>query len=487
MQAFKRFSLGSLNTALKDTFQRFLFPSLTLIATAALAIASRFGMFVFTGELTFCLYVLFTATVAVKIWCDFLGKSKYVFPISLAVFFLTAADLVFVTIHPGEFGQYEHISRAAIAVCTTVAAFILPPGEGQKKSIIFADRQIQNAIICMILFYILVLFTFSIYATLSELFGLRNEKVGFTIGCLLSLVPGFYLLSSVPRAHKFSPVPRPWIAAVQLYVVLPLATIYLAVLYAYLLKALFTFTMPNGITTILVSIMLCIGLITVYGIQPYTAEQGPKSRVAALSLKLFPWLMLPLCVMMSIAIGMRINEYGITTFRLYIVAFNVWTYAMLAYLMFCKKGSMNRIFISFALTFLLVTVIPGFNLTTAGERAESIKTAQSQEPSYIHFDFDDNSTEALQVPEGFTHFYSESYYFDIVRKPPFITKDGTKIHMPADSLTRLIDNTATLPITFEAEEDGQPARFVCDRISFRTDSVHNNIEISYIKGYVFTK
>ncbi len=71
-----------------------------------------------------------------------------------------------------------------------------------------------------------------------------------------------------------------------------------------------------------------------------------------------PVVMLPLLALMSVAIGRRLSDYGITISRLYLLVFNVWCYAVCLWLIFTRNRRIWLIPTSFAVILLLISVGP---------------------------------------------------------------------------------------------------------------------------------
>ena len=68
--------------------------------------------------------------------------------------------------------------------------------------------------------------------------------------------------------------------------------------------------------------------------------------------------MLPLLVLMSIGIARRISDYGITILRVYLVAFNLWCYAVCITLIIKRRAGIMWIPVSLVLTFAVLTLLP---------------------------------------------------------------------------------------------------------------------------------
>ena len=54
-------------------------------------------------------------------------------------------------------------------------------------------------------------------------------------------------------------------------------------------------------------------------------------------MRYFPKAILPLIVMMFISIGIRINAYGLTENRYYVVALGIWAFLVMIYFAFGKN------------------------------------------------------------------------------------------------------------------------------------------------------
>jgi hypothetical protein len=140
------------------------------------------------------------------------------------------------------------------------------------------------------------------------------------------------------------------------YLFMPLLAAYLVTLYVYALKIVFTWQLPNGWISWLVSVsMLCMVIILIL-IYPLQFNEGNKFDKAVS--KYLPGVMLPLLILMTVAIGRRLNDYGITISRLYLLTFNLWCYAVCIVLILNKKKRFWWIPASFAAIFLLTSIGP---------------------------------------------------------------------------------------------------------------------------------
>ena len=143
---------------------------------------------------------------------------------------------------------------------------------------------------------------------------------------------------------------------VSQYLFIPLLLLYMATLYVYAAKILFTWQLPVGWVCYLVSASMLGMVILIFITYPVQHEQG-KSFFKTLT-RLLPLAMLPLLVLMSVAIGRRLSDYGITVSRLYVVVFNIWCYVVCIGLLLCRNRRIWWVPASFAVVLLLISVGP---------------------------------------------------------------------------------------------------------------------------------
>lgn len=73
---------------------------------------------------------------------------------------------------------------------------------------------------------------------------------------------------------------------------------------------------------------------------------------------------------MSVGLCYRLGEYGPTASRLYVAAFNIWAYAIMAYIIIRgSRANLNSVAISFAAAFVAISIIPGLNVSTIANMA----------------------------------------------------------------------------------------------------------------------
>lgn len=209
-------------------------------------------------------------------------------------------------------------------------------------------------------FYSLVLFLglVAINFTIDTLFsaGIPERVYVDLFFIVAGIFAPTYFLSVVPeQGVRFKKEDYPkFLKVLLLYIVLPLLTVYTAILYAYFIKIIVTRFWPAGIVSHLVLWYSFISIVAIFFI--YILKEG--NAWARTFIKFFPKLILPLLVMMFIAMGIRINAYGITENRYWVIIGGLWVTGCMLYLAFRKKPGNIKIVLSLAIIAALTVTGP---------------------------------------------------------------------------------------------------------------------------------
>ncbi|GHT75690.1 DUF4153 domain-containing protein [Bacteroidia bacterium] len=186
-----------------------------------------------------------------------------------------------------------------------------------------------------------------------------SEKVyqNLWVGCMILFAP-LYFLSNVPDQtdkHRTEIIFPKLLRILGLYILMPILAVYAIILYAYLIRIVIAWELPNGWVSWLVSALAVGSLFVITLLYPM---QLFKNRFVTRFSHYAGLFILPLLVLMSIGIVRRISDYGITINRLYILLLNIWFYGIYIYLYLSKSRHIKWILISPAVIFLLVSVGP---------------------------------------------------------------------------------------------------------------------------------
>ncbi len=177
----------------------------------------------------------------------------------------------------------------------------------------------------------------AILATINYLFsanipGTLYLDIGLVVAGIFA--PAFFLAEIPAGDLNFEPQSYPKVLFVLLsYIVIPLIMAYCAILYAYFVKILVTRQWPEVMVSHLVLWYALISTLVIFCTYPLRqANRWIKTFIAY-----FPKLILPLLAMMFVAMGIRINAYGITENRYFVLAAGLWVTGSMLYLIISKE------------------------------------------------------------------------------------------------------------------------------------------------------
>lgn len=138
------------------------------------------------------------------------------------------------------------------------------------------------------------------------------------------------------------------------YVLLPLISIYLLILYAYLFKIIINAQWPVGWVSNLVLCFSIAGILSLLLIYPIRNAEGNKWML--LFSRFFYFALYPLLILLFLAVLRRINDYGITEQRYFVLVLALWLLCIASYFLLSKAKNIKIIpislcFIAFASSF----------------------------------------------------------------------------------------------------------------------------------------
>ena len=156
----------------------------------------------------------------------------------------------------------------------------------------------------------------------------------FTVGVFNT----WFFLAGVPSEFKqeFSSEDYPrGIRVFTQFVLIPLLLCYLLILYVYGGKIILTWDWPQGIVSYMIIAISVLGIFTNLLLFPY--QEFKESGWIKLFYKAFYILLFPLIVLLFLAIGIRIEDYGLTVNRYIIALLGIWLSFIAIYFTFGKK------------------------------------------------------------------------------------------------------------------------------------------------------
>ena len=271
-----------------------------------------------------------------------------------------------------NFPLNNSFKASCVACCVAIVlALWVIPFVGQKDdrpAINFVLGLVKHIFLSLIVSLILFLGLELLIQSFIFLFDFHVEETQvlyLLIFCFFFLAPSLVVLQTPSREDKYAV--RNWtenkfMNGVIHFLVIPLHLVYLLTLYLYVIKIVLTWTLPNGWVSWLVTALMFLTIVIVYLLYPVNF-QAEKKRFDQLVLRYLPIVVLPLLFLMSIGIIRRFNDYGISVLRIYLLAFNLWCYAVCIGLYVVKSKRLSWIVGSFTVLMLTLTVLP-YNVFT---------------------------------------------------------------------------------------------------------------------------
>ena len=226
----------------------------------------------------------------------------------------------------------------------------------------FSGRTIVALIAGVVVGGVLTLGLILFAQSLDWLFGVEIKNYVFAdipSVCMVLLAP-LLSMNLIPegeskKLYELQPYSGFFKGVVQ-YLFIPLLLLYMVTLYVYATKILISWQLPVGWVSYLVTASMLGMVILLYLTYPLQHEQG--NSIFKTFTRWLPLAMLPLLALMTVAIGRRLSDYGITVSRLYLLVFNLWCYAVCLWLIFTRNKRIWLIPASFAVILFLISVGP---------------------------------------------------------------------------------------------------------------------------------
>lgn len=265
--------------------------------------------------------------------------------------------------------------------------------------------------------YSIVLYTGLALAILAvdQLFKMKfDSKIyGYLFFIIAGIFNTIFFLSGVPETNNREfPLQLNYPKGLKnftQFVLLPLISIYLVILICYEAKILVTLSLPVGWVSYLVLAFAIVGILSFLLVHPIADENG--NLWMRTFNRWFYFLLIPLLVLLFWAILYRINLYGFTHERYYVLLLSIWLAIVVAYFLISKHPKIKFIPISMCLAGLLSIVGPQSAASVSKysqlsrfedylQKAEGKKLTfeQEKELSSIVYFLDRNYTFEIMVP-----------------------------------------------------------------------------------------
>ena len=366
MDIFKKFSLKTLVERFGHSFKRFpIAMLLTLLLGCFLIYLNHSGSL---GDKSDFFWIFYPATGAVLgVALTLITEDFKSWKLALAVQAIVHAAWLAISIYLSRFDRFS--TPQLIAVSATVVAMSLAVFVAcfyrKHQDVQFWNFSIRTVMGLGLSFGICGILTLGLnifLESLKMLFGANVDNGMFgdiAAVCMTILAPTLFmnLIPEGESKHQDTVVEFSRFAkGVVQYLFIPLLALYMITLYIYAGQILFQWKLPVGGVSYLVSGSMVLMILLIYITYPIQHQEG--NRLFKGVSRSLPVIMLPLLALMTVAIGRRLSDYGITMSRLYLLVFNVWCYAVCLWLIFTRNKRIWILPASFAVILFLISVGP---------------------------------------------------------------------------------------------------------------------------------
>ena len=202
------------------------------------------------------------------------------------------------------------------------------------------------------------------------------------------------------------------------FVLIPLMTIYLAILLFYEIKIIAIWSLPKGLVSSLIIGYAVFGILSLLLIYPMKEKEG-NSWIKLFS-RFFYIMLVPLIVLLLLAVWKRVGPYGITESRYILVVLALWLSGITIYFLFSKKQNIKVIPISLAILAVLAVYGPQ-SATSVSKYSQLARLKQI---------FKSNKKEDVEEKPALIRHLVSRYGLAVMQK--FTTKDLDKIEAKID-------------------------------------------------------
>lgn len=218
---------------------------------------------------------------------------------------------------------------------------------------VFLMRNAKAAVVAIAISVVLLIAIDGLLFGFFNLFDIKVSARPFVYSAIISSCTIFPILffSGIPSIDdclQETPTLNKFQTSTNKFIFLPVVSLYILLLYAYIAKIIIQWEMPKGMVSYLVSASMLLMLLRVTLMLP--ERINPKPSFESKLLKILPAACIPLVILMSVGIIRRISDYGISEDRYYITAINIFYYIIIAILLIdkirCKSKYIAIVFCS---------------------------------------------------------------------------------------------------------------------------------------------
>ncbi|MBN2894177.1 MAG: DUF4153 domain-containing protein [Bacteroidales bacterium] len=349
----------------KDTFKRF------PLAIFFMIVLTFYSIFLVhsNGDLNERLYIIIHVLILGSIWA--IGLTIFNEVKEKSSIFKYVSNIILVLVLVGYFFLFNDLEsdkvlyRILIITAVSIFAVLFMPYLSKNKQLDYWDfnkeifMRLSLTVVYSVVIYAGIAIALSIVNLLFDS-GI-NERVYFDLWIIVVGIFAFLMfLGGFPKEYFLKSTndynyPKSLKIFVQ-FILLPLTTIYMVILYFYIGKILINWELPQGSVSYLVLIFSALGMFALMLIYPVQNDNNQK-WIRTFGKGMY-WAILPLIILLFVAIFIRVGEYGITENRFYVVVLAFWLAGVTIYQLITKQKNIKMITISFSIVFFLASFGP---------------------------------------------------------------------------------------------------------------------------------
>ncbi len=266
--------------------------------------------------------------------------------------------------HYSTLTYYFIASTALVYVTATLGIFIAPFWKNKDENAfwIFLFKNLKALVVAALVTALLLASVEALVFCFGALFEHDfDEKVYFYIFyfCASTVFPILYFsgIPAIEECHRETPALNRFATSTIRFLFVPVLSLAILLFYAYIVKFIVLWDMPQGMVSYFVSgfMVYMLALVTIL----YPTRLAPGNTFEKKLLKVFPAACIPLVAMMSVGLIRRISDYGISAERIYAVTINIFFYIIIAVFLIDKVKCKSRyIAVIFCAIFFIITDTP---------------------------------------------------------------------------------------------------------------------------------
>ena len=297
-------------------------------------------------------------------------------------------------------------------VSTVIAVLLYPAVTGVRDNkaffgnLLFYLRGILFAGAVSVVAYLLIC---TIFGSFFYIFGLEKHSMSRLLGvsaslCFLFIFPMLFLVFHGKRAERVISYKGRVFNIFVNYVFTPAILIYGIVLYLYIIRIVFDWSLPIGGVAYMV-IGFVAALFLFKGCRLLTEQRFLNFIYDKAS-----WIALPTLVLLWVSWGNRVSEYGFTVNRVYLAVVGSLLTAMAVYFLFRRTASYRYALWTGIFLCAVVTYIPGITATDIESHSQSGREDSEQDVAITYQTI--TPSETINI-EGYRHLTRLHYYTDV--------------------------------------------------------------------------